>query len=45
MKICEKIIFNSEWSKNRFIDGLDNFYSRSPKLEVINQSTKTKNRF
>ena len=39
MEICEKIIFNSEWSKNRFINGLDSFYSGSPKLEVINQST------
>ena len=38
LKICEKIIFNSEWSKGQFIDGLDNFYSRSSKLEVINQS-------
>ena len=39
MDICEKIVFNSMWSKNRFIQGLDNFYSGSPKLEVINQST------
>ena len=39
MEICEKIIFNSEWSKKRFIEGLENFYSGSPKLEVINQST------
>jgi len=39
IKICEKIIFNSAWSKNRFIKGLDNFYSGSTKLEVINQST------
>ena len=39
MEICEKIIFNSGWSKNRFIEGLDSFYSGSPKLEVINQST------
>ena len=39
MEICEKIIFNSGWSKNRFIEGLDNFYSGSSKLEVINQST------
>jgi len=39
MVICEKIIFNSEWSKNRFIAGLDSFYSGSTKLEVINQST------
>jgi glycosyltransferase involved in cell wall biosynthesis len=39
MDICEKIVFNSRWSKNRFIEGLDNFYSGSPKLEVVNQST------
>ena len=39
IKICEKIIFNSEWSKKRFMEDLDNFYSGSPKLEVINQST------
>ena len=39
VEICEKIIFNSEWSKNRFMEGLDNFYSGSPKFEVINQST------
>ena len=25
MDICEKIIFNSAWSKNRFIEGLDSF--------------------
>ena len=40
IKICKKIIFNSEWSKKRFIEDLGNFYSGSPKLEVINQSTK-----
>jgi len=39
LDICEKIIFNSGWSKNRFVEGLDNFYSGSPKLEIINQST------
>ena len=39
IQICEKIIFNSEWSKKRFIENLGNFYSGSPKLEVINQST------
>jgi glycosyltransferase involved in cell wall biosynthesis len=39
LEICEKIIFNSYWSKNRFIIGLDNFYKSSKKLEVINQST------
>jgi len=36
---CEKIIFNSLWSKKRFLINLDNFYCSSPKLEVINQST------
>ena len=39
MEICDKIIFNSQWSKSRFINGLGNFYSGSLKLEVINQST------
>ena len=39
LEICEKIIFNSVWSKNRFLVGLDNFYKNSEKLEVINQST------
>jgi len=43
MEICEKIIFNSTWSKNRFIEGLENFYTNSPKLEVINQSTNKPN--
>ena len=35
----EKIIFNSEWSKKRFINKLDNFYHKLDKLEVIPQST------
>ena len=39
MEICKKIIFNSKWTKEQFIKGLDNFYSGSSKLEVINQST------
>ena len=43
LEICEKIIFNSMWSKNQFIEGLDNFYSGSPKLEIINQSTNKPN--
>ena len=38
LEICEKIIFNSIWSKNQFINGLDKFYSGSTKLEIINQS-------
>ena len=40
---CEKIIFNSLWSKKRFLIDLDNFYCSSPKLEVINQSTDKPN--
>ena len=39
LEICKKIIFNSKWTKDQFIKGLDNFYSGSSKLEVINQST------
>ena len=39
----KKIIFNSEWSKKRFISNLDKFYHKSEKLDVIYQSTnKTK---
>ncbi|MDA7472647.1 glycosyltransferase, partial [Candidatus Pelagibacter ubique] len=39
--ICKKIIFNSKWTKEQFIKGLDNFYSCSSKLEIINQSTNS----
>ena len=35
---CEKIIFNSEWSKKQFLTNLNNFYQKSEKLEVIHQS-------
>ena len=46
LEICKKIIFNSKWTKEQFIKGLDNFYSSSSKLEVINQSTnRPENRF
>ena len=38
----DKIIFNSDWSKNRFIKDLDNIYSKSPKLTVIKQSIDPK---
>ena len=34
-----KIIFNSEWSKKRFINGLNKVYYKSEKLIVIYQST------
>ena len=35
---CEKIIFNSEWSKKRFLQNLKDIFSKSTKLEVIHQS-------
>ena len=38
LNICSKIIFNSEWSKNRFLSDLDQIYMKSQKLLVIRQS-------
>ena len=38
LNYCEKIIFNSQWSKNRFLKDLENFYHKSDKLSVIHQS-------
>ena len=39
---CAKIIFNSQWTKSRFLSGLDKLIHSSEKLEVIQQSaTKT----
>ena len=37
---CSKIIFNSEWSKKRFLTQLDNIYKKSEKLMVVHQSTQ-----
>lgn len=43
LNFCDKIIFNSEWTKKRFFLGLSNFHENSEKIEVIYQSTnKTK---
>ena len=42
LDICSKIIFNSVWSKKRFLEGLDTFYRKSIKLEVIHQSINKK---
>ena len=39
----DKIIFNSEWSKSRFIKDLANTYAYSNKLEIIKQSIDPKN--
>jgi len=40
---CSKIIFNSEWSKKRFLTGLNNIYKKSEKLIVVQQSTQKQN--
>ena len=42
LKFCNKIIFNSEWSKNRFLTSLEEIYVKSQKLIVIHQSTDKK---
>ena len=42
LKICSKIIFNSEWSKLQYLKNLKNFFYKSPKLEVIHQSVNKK---
>jgi len=43
LKICYKIIFNSTWSKKRFLDGLANKFVNSNKLLVFFQSAKKSN--
>ena len=43
MKNCFKIIFNSNWSKRRFLKGMKNDFVNSEKLVVINQSAMKNN--
>lgn len=43
LKICYKIIFNSNWSKKRFLEGLENKFINSNKLVVFFQSAKKNN--
>ena len=40
LKSCYKIIFNSNWSKKRFLEGLENKFVNSDKLVVFFQSAK-----
>ena len=40
LNLCSKIVFNSGWSKTRFLTDLDEIYKKSEKLIVIHQSTK-----
>jgi len=36
---CSKIVFNSDWSKKRFLTGLNDIYKKSEKLIIVHQST------
>ena len=40
LNICHKIIFNSNWSKKRFLEGLENKFVSSNKLVVFFQSAQ-----
>ena len=42
LMMCSFIVFNSEWSKSRFLHELDLIYSKSSKLIVIYQTTERK---
>tara|TARA_B100000941_G_scaffold88742_1_gene61439 strand:+ start:926 stop:3061 length:2136 start_codon:yes stop_codon:yes gene_type:complete len=43
LKICYKIIFNSAWSKKRFLEGLENKFVNSNKLLIFYQSASKSN--
>ena len=43
LKICYKIIFNSSWSKKRFLEGLENKFINSNKLAIFYQSAQKGN--
>ena len=43
MNNCFKIIFNSNWSKRRFLKGMKNDFVNSEKLVVVNQSAMKNN--
>ena len=43
LKTCYKIIFNSSWSKKRFLEGLENKFVNSNKLLVFYQSAQKGN--
>ena len=43
LKCCYKIIFNSNWSKKRFLEGLENKFVNSNKLVVFFQSAEKNN--
>ena len=39
LKICYRIVFNSNWSKKRFLENMENKFINSEKLQVVFQST------
>ena len=43
LKKCYKIIFNSSWSKKRFLEGLENKFINSNKLAIFYQSAQKGN--
>ena len=43
LKTCYKIIFNSNWSKKRFLEGLENKFVNSDKLVVFLSICKKNN--
>ncbi len=43
LKKCYKIIFNSNWSKKRFLEGMENKFINSDKLSVFYQSANKGN--
>ena len=42
LNICDKIIFNSNWTKDQFNNDLEKFYQSSSKLIVVHQSVTKK---
>ena len=40
LKVCYRIIFNSSWSKKRFLEGMENKFVNSDKLLIFHQSAK-----
>ena len=43
LKTCYRIIFNSSWSKKRFLEGVDSHFVHSEKLLICFQSAKKSN--
>ena len=44
LKNCYRIMFNSNWSKKRFLENMENKFVNSEKLQVVFQSTKKSNK-